>query len=122
MCAKSLKHRVESAASRLPIQRPITSFVTQNPLHAFEHLPFETGVLEGAHQFGCHPYLSEDAYREKLVSGRITIGDLEAVFAVRSGRNADHPLLTATRLSLRMAMLRFPVHCRPRRRIALAGC
>ncbi len=104
-----LAERIRHAAGLLPIQRPITSFVTQNPLHAFEHLPFETGVVEGARLFGCHPYLFEDEYREKLQSGRIQTADLVAVLERDLGERAHEPVLSATRLSLRMAMLKSPV-------------
>jgi len=108
-----LAQRIRRAAELLPIQRPITSFVTQNPLHAFEHLPFEEGVIEGSRLFGAHPYLSEEAYREKLATGRIQVEDLEAILRSDLGDRAEEPLLSATRLSLRLAMLRYPVRVAP---------
>ena len=108
-----IEARIQRAANLLPIQRPITSFVTQNPLQGFEHLPFDEGVVEGARLFGCHPYLSEDAYRNKLAAGRIQFADLEAVLKADLGARANETMLNATRLSLRVAMLKYPIRVAP---------
>ena len=59
-----LREVIEHASHLLPAQGPITVFIHHNTLHAFEDLPFHEAVKKGAHVFGCHPYLSEDRYRE----------------------------------------------------------
>ena len=59
---------IEHAAHLLPSQGPIRVFIHHNTLHAFEHLPFHEAVKRGGATYGCHPYLPEDRYREKLVA------------------------------------------------------
>ena len=54
------------AADVLPDQGPIGVFVHHNTLHAFEDLRFDDAVKMGAKIFGCHPYLPEDRYRERV--------------------------------------------------------
>ena len=38
---------------------------------SFEDLPFTEAVKRAARVFGCHPYLTEDRYRDELRRGRI---------------------------------------------------
>ena len=63
----------------MPAQGPISIFIHHNTLHAFEHLPFEEAVERAAERLGCQPYLSEARYRNKLASGRILAGDVDAL-------------------------------------------
>src|SRR5262249_42978820 len=74
-----LEQVIKHAAHLLPAQGPIRVFIHHNTLHAFEDLPFDEAVQKGARLFGCHPYLPEARYREKLRRGRIRVADLEAV-------------------------------------------
>lgn len=80
---------IEYAAHLLPAQGPITVFVHHNTLHSFEHLDFDAGVQAGGRLFGCHAYLPEERYREKLERGRIRVEDLEAVLQEDLGDEAD---------------------------------
>src|SRR6476659_3839929 len=70
---------IEHSAHLLPAQGPITVFIHHNTLHAFEDLPFHEAVKKAAHVFGCHPYLSEQRYREELSRGRIRFSELQEV-------------------------------------------
>ena len=107
----AIRHTIEHAAHLLPSQGPITVFVHHNTLHAFEHLDFDAGVQAGGRMLGCHAYLPEDRYREKLQRGRIRIDDLEAVLQEDLGDEADRLVsIFCTRYALRLSMLQFPLH------------
>jgi uncharacterized protein YbcC (UPF0753/DUF2309 family) len=109
-----LEHVVHRAAHLLPAQGPIRVFIHHNPLHAFEHLPFEEAVQQGARVFNCHPYLPELRYREKLARGRIRVADLQAVLREDLGSRNDEPILhMGTRIELRLAMLLYPLRLAP---------
>lgn len=106
-----LRRVIEHAAHLLPSQGPITVFVHHNTLHAFEHLDFDAGVQAGGRLFGCHAYLSEKRYREKLHRGRIRVEDLEAVLQEDLGDEADRLVsIFCTRYTLRLSMLQFALH------------
>jgi len=101
---------IEHARHLLPAQGPINVFIHHNTLHAFEHLPFHRGVVEGGRVFNCHPYLPEARYREYLERGRIQTGDLERVLQADLGDRAEESICSlGSRLELRLAMLRFPL-------------
>jgi hypothetical protein len=107
---QSLKHDVEHAAHLLPSQAPIRVFVHHNTLHAFEELPFDEAVQQGAATFGCHAYLSEDRYRQELARGRILYQDLFAVLLDDLGDKADNLVRAlGTVFHIRMAMLEHPL-------------
>jgi uncharacterized protein YbcC (UPF0753/DUF2309 family) len=109
-----LRQMVEHAAHLLPSQGPITVFVHHNTLHAFEDLPFDEAVNQGARLFGCQPYLPEDRYRQELARGRIRARDLEAVLREDLVACGDATLLgSTTRLALRMGMLQHPLRQGP---------
>jgi uncharacterized protein YbcC (UPF0753/DUF2309 family) len=109
-----LNRIIEEAAHLLPAQGPIRVFIHHNTLHAFEDLPFDEAVQRGARIFGCHPYLPEALYREKLARGRIRVADLEAVLSEDLGSRGDEAILRmGTRLELRMAMLLYPLRLAP---------
>src|SRR5207302_2565673 len=84
-----LRHAIDHAAHLLPSQGPITVFVHHNTLHAFEHLPFDEAVREGAATYGCHPYLPEEFYRRAVARGRIHPDDLAEVLIDDLGENGD---------------------------------
>ena len=109
-----LRCAIEHAAHLLPSQGPITVFVHHNTLHAFEDLPFEEGVKQGAATYGCHPYLPEERYRQELERGRIRVTDLEAVLLDDLEDEADRLVaIFGTRYALRLVMLQFPLQTAP---------
>src|SRR5437763_3799786 len=83
-----LHNVIEHAAHLLPAQGPITVFIHHNTLHAFEDLSFHDAVKKGAHVFGCHPYLSEDRYRDDLQRGRIRFAEPQEVLEQDLGEHA----------------------------------
>ena len=104
-----LRHTIEHCAHYLPSQGPITVFVHHNTLHAFEDLDFDQGVQAGGRLFGCHAYLPEERYRQKLQAGRIRAADLDAVLIEDLGDEADRLVANfGTRYALRLAMLQYP--------------
>ncbi len=109
-----IRRMIEHAAHLLPAQGPITAFVHHNTLHAFEDLPFEEAVVKGGATFGCHPYLPEGDYREKLACNRIRPKDIEAVLIDDLGQRGDELLgFLGTRFHLRMGMLAYPLRAGP---------
>lgn len=101
-----LRASIDQAAHLLPAQGPITSFVHHNTLHAFEDLPFNEAVEEGARIFHCEPYLGEAEYRVLLERERIRVKDLRAVLLDDLGEYADGLIGgLGTRYHLRLAML-----------------
>jgi uncharacterized protein YbcC (UPF0753/DUF2309 family) len=101
-----LRHLIEHAAHLLPAQGPITAFVHHNTLHAFESLPFEQAVVAGGDTFGCHAFLPEHRYRDKLLQGRIRREDIEAVLLDELGDRGDELLgFLGTRFHFRLGML-----------------
>ena len=110
---------IAHAAHVLPAQGPITVFIHHNTLHAFEHLPFDQGVRDGAALFGCRPYLSEEQYRAAVAAGRILPRDIEAVLAADlGGRGAEAVAGLAGRYELRHAMLACPLREPPAHELA----
>jgi uncharacterized protein YbcC (UPF0753/DUF2309 family) len=109
-----LQEAIEQAAHLLPSQGPITVFIHHNTLHAFENLPFDEAVQQGARIFGCHPYLTEDRYRAEWVRGRIRFAELREVLREDLKEAADEKVLDlCTRLELRLAMLQYPLRSGP---------
>lgn len=98
-----LQHVIDHAAHLLPAQGPIGVFIHHNTLHAFQHLPFETAVVEAAQRFGTEPFLSEAQYQAELGKGRIQPHDIDAVL----GSEPDAVIWpkTLTRRALRRLML-----------------
>ena len=111
---EELREMIKHSAHLLPAQGPITAFVHHNTLHAFEDLPFEEAVVKGGETFGCHPYLPETRYREKLARNRIQPEDIEAVLIDDLGQRGDELLgFLGTRFHLRMGMLAHPLQTGP---------
>jgi uncharacterized protein YbcC (UPF0753/DUF2309 family) len=109
-----LQHLIDHAAHVLPAQGPITVFIHHNTLHAFEDLPFHDAVKKGMQAFGCHPYLTEDRYREELARGRIRFADLHILLAEDLGERSREAVAgLVTRLELRLAMLQYPLLTAP---------
>ncbi|HYM25153.1 MAG TPA: putative inorganic carbon transporter subunit DabA, partial [Vicinamibacterales bacterium] len=85
----TLTHVIDDLAHLLPAQGPISIFIHHNTLHAFEDLPFEEAVERAGARFGCEPYLVEARYRDKLASGRILPGDVDALLRLQLGPRGD---------------------------------
>jgi uncharacterized protein YbcC (UPF0753/DUF2309 family) len=85
-----LQRVIDRLAPLLPAQGPISIFIHHNPLHAFEHLPFEEAVETAAERLGREPFLAESRFRDKLGSGRILASDVEAVIAEHLGDRGGH--------------------------------
>lgn len=100
--AERLSGLVEHLSHLLPIQGPIDVFVHHNTLHAFQHLPFETAVLEASSLFDAEPYMAEAAYRAALSQGRIQIENIDAVLDQEPDARVFSGL---SRRSLRRAMI-----------------
>src|SRR5262245_30671520 len=97
---------IDRLAHRLPAQGPISIFIHHNTLHAFEHLPFEQAVERAAEQLGRQPCLSESRYREKLASGRILAGDVEALLVEELSARGGHDVAgVGSRLDLWRAIV-----------------
>ncbi len=56
---------------------PMRVFVHHNPLHGFEHLPFDAAVRKGQDLLGGNGYMANDEYRRLFASGRIHADDLK---------------------------------------------
>ncbi len=98
----------------LPSQAPIRVFVHHNTLHAFEDLPFAEAVQQGTKAYGCHAYLPEDRFREKVAHGRILPQDLAAELIHDLGDDAEHLIgYFGTRFHMRLAMLQHPLRHGP---------
>ncbi|HEX4141918.1 MAG TPA: DUF2309 domain-containing protein [Pirellulales bacterium] len=109
-----LERTIEKIGNWLPVSGPITAFAWLNTLQGFEDLPFDEAVKRAGRLFGCHPYLTENRYREKFVQGRIRRNDLAAVLAKDLGDGASVSINSlATRLELRLAMLEYPLRSGP---------
>ena len=104
--AHGLERAIEELAHLLPAQGPISIFIHHNTLHAFEHLPFEDAVERAGERLGCEPYLSETRYRDKLASGRILAGDVQALLHEQLGASGAGDVAgIATRLDLWRAVV-----------------
>ena len=109
-----LQEVIDHASHLLPAQGPITVFIHHNTLHAFEDLPFHEAVKKGAFVFGCHPYLTEDRYRDELRRGRIRFSELQEVLEQDLGERARGSIpCFGSRVELRMAMLEYPLRIGP---------
>ena len=98
----------------LPAQGPITAFVFLNTLQALEDLPFDEGLRRGARLFGCHPYMTEDRYRDKLAVGRIRPNDLSVALREDLGEHGQASICgLGSRFELRQAMLEHPLRIGP---------
>lgn len=106
----NLEGIIENAAQMLPAEGPITGFAFLNPLHAFEHLPFDEAVKIGTRLFGGQAYLSEERYHTEVRRGRIQPIDLRAALEEDLDKRGWEMIAgLGSRLSLRLAMLQHPV-------------
>ena len=87
---------------------------TTTPSMRLKSCPFHEAVKKGAQIFGCHPYLSEDRYRDELARGRIRFSELQEVLEDDLGSRAGEGIpCFGTRLRLWLAMLQYPLRSGP---------
>ena len=104
--ARELTRLIDQLAHLLPAQGPISIFIHHNTLHSFEHLLFEQAVERAAVQLGREPFLAEARYRDKLASGRIRAGDIDALLREELGDAARQDVAgVGPRLDLWRAMV-----------------
>jgi uncharacterized protein YbcC (UPF0753/DUF2309 family) len=103
---EAIERALHHATHLLPAQGPIGVFIHHNTLHAFQHLPFETAVLEASRIYGTEPYMTEEAYRRELRRGRIRKEDIDSVLAAEPNREILGGRLD--RRTMRRAMLLCP--------------
>jgi hypothetical protein len=65
------------AGEPVPFFWPMRNFIHHNPLHGFEHLPFEEAVANGERLFHARGFLPRAAYRRYFDSGQVDPGALE---------------------------------------------
>jgi hypothetical protein len=75
----NIKEMLVAAAHYLPAQGPMNVFVHHNTLHAFQHLPFQEGVVDAAKLYKAEPFLSETLYQQYYKQGRIQTKDIDQV-------------------------------------------
>lgn len=105
---------IRVASEVIPQYWPMRAFVHHNPLHHLERLPFDDAVRLGGKLLGGHGYLSGDAYRDLLRSGRIREDHLaEAVQPVARDEAVD---VGPRRIRHHEVLLACMTHglCRPR--------
>lgn len=72
-----IRAMVYVAAEPVPYFWPMRSFIHHNPLHGFEHLPFEQAVEKGTRLFKARGFLPRSAYRRYLDEGQVDIQTLQ---------------------------------------------
>ena len=65
------------AGEPVPFFWPMRNFIHHNPLHGFEHLPFDEAVHKGTHLFHARGFLPRAMYRRYLENGEIDRDALE---------------------------------------------
>ena len=107
---ESTEQLIRRLAELLPLQGPITAFAFLNPLQGMEDQPFIEALRQVGDLFGCHPFLPEGSYREKI-AGRITVDDLNEIMAEESGFDGDYKVAGLVRhASLRLSMLQHSIN------------
>jgi len=66
------------AGEPVPFFWPMRAFIHHNPLHGFEHLPFEQAVEKGSRLFHARGFLPRAEYQRYLANGRVDRQALEA--------------------------------------------
>jgi uncharacterized protein YbcC (UPF0753/DUF2309 family) len=65
------------AGEPVPFFWPMRSFIYHNPLHGFEHLPFDEAVDRGTRLFHAQGFLPRALYRRYLEEGQVDRRTLE---------------------------------------------
>ena len=75
-----LRQQITKASEPIAPFWPMRSFAKRNPLHGFEHLPFDRGVREAKHLLGGNGYLSNNEYRQLYREGRVVEENIRQAF------------------------------------------
>ena len=92
----TLQNLVEEAAEPISQFWPMKGFVHHNPIHGFEHLPFDEAIQQAKNLFGAEGYLPIDEYRGFVRTGRINQINIDRALA-RAGATADASLSLVSR-------------------------
>ncbi|GAB4017166.1 YbcC family protein [Spirosoma koreense] len=69
----------------LPAQAPLKDFIHHNPLHGFQHQPFERAIQQAAELVGYRVLFSLEEFRALYAAGRVSETLLDAVLIERKG-------------------------------------
>jgi uncharacterized protein YbcC (UPF0753/DUF2309 family) len=106
-----IEQACREAAELLPRQGPITKFAFLNPLQGLEQIHFDRVMEHVGAVYKNKAYLDDYRYRDKLRRGRIVESDLREVLTEELGERALELVAgLATRIELRLAMLKHPLH------------
>ena len=94
--ATALHDQIEEAVGPVSQFWPMKGFVSHNPLHGLEHLPFDEAFRQAKHLIGADGYLPVEEYREQHASGRITGQSVDKALA-RVGPGNDQAISLASR-------------------------
>lgn len=64
-------------------QGPVKDFIHQQPLHEFQHYPFEDAVWQASRLYGAFAYMPAAFFQQAYREGRLLKRELERVFALR---------------------------------------
>ncbi|MDG2088196.1 MAG: DUF2309 domain-containing protein [Arenicellaceae bacterium] len=92
----SLQHAIEEAAEPISQFWPMKGFVHHNPIHGFEHLPFDEAIRQAKNLFGAEGYLPNGEYRGFYKTGRIDEANVNRALA-RLGPKSDASILLASK-------------------------
>lgn len=101
----ALQRALTQASHLLPSQGPIGVFVHHNPLHAYEHLPFDDALRSASELLGFETYLEEAEYQHALAVGRIHLEDIEEVLDASGASLASALPFGLSERALRRGML-----------------
>lgn len=73
-----IRSRVFVAGQVIPFFWPMRTFITRNPLHGLEQMPFDEALRTGARMFDAEVFLSRDEQQRLLAEGRIDRVALDA--------------------------------------------
>ena len=87
-----IRSMIYVAAEPIPFFWPMRSFISRNPLHGLEHLPFDQAVARGTRLFRARGFLPRDAYRRYLDEGLVDRETLKlGVRRLAQGREVSLP-------------------------------
>lgn len=92
----ALQNHIEAAAEPISQFWPMKGFVHHNPIHGFEHLPFDEAIRQANNLFGAAGYLSNEEYRGFYETGRISATNVDRALA-RLGPKLDASLSLASK-------------------------
>lgn len=79
-----LKTLIRLASESIAYYWPMRTFVHHNPLHGFEHLPFEAAARTAQQSLGGNGFLSGESFRDYFRCGRILTRHLDAALKPRA--------------------------------------